>query len=219
MDLADNFVEDEFGSFSLADVFVDAIYEGKIVRVPENIAKREGLVILKRQSAQTQLQETKPKDSRRKLKEELAVLDLRRPLKLGENSVIKDLIDNFHWAISKARRERGITRKQLADAINESELSVKLIENGALPHEDFVLVSKIENYFNINLRKDAKNLTIPIEHKKSWVEKFRERKEEKARQQIAYNEMISGKNEVGMVKENTAKEEIKEISGDEIELE
>ncbi|MCX8159077.1 MAG: hypothetical protein N3D20_02195 [Candidatus Pacearchaeota archaeon] len=143
---------------------VEAIENGKIVRVSESYAKREGLLVLR------VVQQSEPqgffekigykksgtievkKDRDRKM---IAGMDdLRRPLRYKEGDVTKELVENFHWKISQKRRERGLTRKQVALAIGESENDIKIIENGVLPANNFILVSKLENYLGLNLRKD-----------------------------------------------------------------
>ena len=48
-----------------------------------------------------------------------------------------------------------MTRKQLAAALHVKGQDIKLIENGLLPASDFVLVSALERYFNVMLRKEG----------------------------------------------------------------
>ena len=64
-----------------------------------------------------------------------------------------DLIDNFHWEIQRIRRVRKITREQFAKGINEQEATVRMIEQGILPNNDYKIINKIESYLGINLRK------------------------------------------------------------------
>ena len=155
---------------------VEAIEEGRIVRVKEDYARREGLMILKRASVDSEKEKSSVSSAgsansanfagstggfrRKKFDEEsmrggYGVDEFRKPLNFGGNKVISELVGNFQWEIAKARREQNISRKQLADAIGESERVVKLIENGILPKDDFVLINKIQSYLKINLRKDG----------------------------------------------------------------
>ncbi len=46
-----------------------------------------------------------------------------------------------------------MTRAKLAQMIQSTEENVKMIELGELPADDFVLISRIEQAFGINLRK------------------------------------------------------------------
>ena len=130
---------------------VDAIEEGKIVRVSEAYAIREGLPILRKKTAGFL-----PEQGKKKEEEEARLMmdDYRKPLKWGENKVVKDLVINFNWYVSRERRKRNLSRKQLAEAIGEQEKAITMIENGILPRDDFVLVNKIEEKFGISLRKN-----------------------------------------------------------------
>lgn len=67
-----------------------------------------------------------------------------------------DLIENFHWVIMRARRSKKITQTQLAREIQESEVVIKMAEQGILPEDDNKLVSKIESYLGINITKRIK---------------------------------------------------------------
>jgi len=131
--------------------FVEAIEGGKIVRVSERYAKIEGLPILRkpRLEQKNRAQNEPP--------EKISFDDLRKPLR--PNQVTSELIDNFHWHILKKRRQLGLTRKKLAEKINESENTLKLIENGVIPNKDFIIINKIQSSLLINLRKDKKDFT------------------------------------------------------------
>lgn len=139
---------------------VEAIEEGKIVNVPEEYAIREGLPILRKPQIEAtgignaDKKNIDTKDLRGVDRKEIFGLNFRKPWR-KRNDVIDSLIDNFHWVIAAKRRQLGITRKKLADAISANEIDVKMIENGVLPSDDFVLISKIQNHLGINLRKDG----------------------------------------------------------------
>lgn len=64
----------------------------------------------------------------------------------------KELVDNFHWIVMRARRIRHLTQGQLAQAIREPEKAVKLIEEGFVP-ERKEIIDKIENYLKIRIKK------------------------------------------------------------------
>ena len=103
--------------------YVEAIEEGKIVKVTEEYAKLEGLPILRRYTPQ-KVQEKKKQEKTTYLLFD----DFRKPLK-PKSQVLLELIENFHWQISKKRREFGLTRRQLAQKINEPEYYIKMLEN------------------------------------------------------------------------------------------
>jgi len=181
---------------SEGEKLVEAIEEGRIVKVPEDYAKREGLPILRKPKIK-QIQENVPKiPERNKTEEEtknkLSLEISKRPLDWRKNQVISELIDNFHWYISKTRKNAGLTRKQLAQLINEREETIKMIEYGILPSSDFVVINKIQDALGINLRKDKINMN------KSMHELLETKEQEKIEQKID--------------------EEIKSIQGSEIQI-
>ena len=140
---------------------VDALEDGKIVRVSESYALREGLIVLRRQ------QDAEPPSAstiaaRRVDDVKIAPFEtLRKPLPKHKNAVISSLVDNFHWIILEKRRSKHLTRKQFADALGASEHEIKLIENGVLPSDDYILISKAEKYLGVNLRKDGSSFNPP----------------------------------------------------------
>lgn len=153
---------------------VDAIDDGRIVRISEERARREGLPIIRRYGDEekavhykkdySQLSSDKSISMSRTKRTSagsgiLSFEEYRRPLRTSANDVINELVSNFHWIIQKTRREKGLTRKQFALALSVPEQDVKLIENGRLPKNDFVLVNKIQDYLGINLRKDGKDFS------------------------------------------------------------
>lgn len=67
-----------------------------------------------------------------------------------------DLIDNFHWVITRFRRMKKITQEQLAKEIFEPVTAIQMAEQGIVPEKDYILVRKIENYLGITLIKEEK---------------------------------------------------------------
>jgi ribosome-binding protein aMBF1 (putative translation factor) len=140
--------------YSKSPGLVDAIEEGRIVKVTEDYARREGLLIL-RKSPQVTMQKSpveKKDEETRKNKGFIGMEDLRRPLSIKNNEILRDLIENFHWTLVQKRKARGLTRKKVADEVGESELNIKMLENGVLPANNFILINKLESYYGINLR-------------------------------------------------------------------
>lgn len=138
--------------------WVDAIDEGKIVRVSEEHARREGLPIIRRPSMELQqfaAEKAKAQSiSHREKKGLLRFEEFRKPLK-NDNALANELIENFHWLISQKRKDRRATRKHVAESIGVNEYDLKMLENGILVSNDFILINKLEKYYNINLRKNA----------------------------------------------------------------
>ena len=143
---------------------VEAIENGKIVKVSEDYAKREGLLVLRKESKFDRSEES-GEEGRKSIMTShdhdenklLSFDDFRKPLKMKNNQVYRELIDNFHWDIKKARRDKGLMRKKVAKDLGIDEADLKLIENGIYPDKDFVLINKIQKYFGLNLRKDKKD--------------------------------------------------------------
>jgi len=113
----------------------------------------------------------KAKKEREDLKKEEVTLRsiINKNLKIKTQFVSRDnvprvkLIENFHWIIMRRRRERKLTISQLADSIGESEISIKMIEQGKLPEDDYRLVNKLENYLSIRISKEGADTSrIPI---------------------------------------------------------
>jgi ribosome-binding protein aMBF1 (putative translation factor) len=66
-----------------------------------------------------------------------------------------DLIDNFHWKIQQVKRAKRITREEFAKGIGESDATVRMIEQGFLPANDYKIINKVESFLGVNLRKNG----------------------------------------------------------------
>lgn len=86
------------------------------------------------------------------------------------------LIDNFHWKIMRARRLRHISQGQLAKAIAEPEIAVKMIEKGILSRGNYDLISKIEDHLGIKITKEEFTGRIEEERKKIGFDPISTRK-------------------------------------------
>lgn len=85
-----------------------------------------------------------------------------------QSNIVKtpsDLIPNFHWTIQRIRRTRKISREEFAKGIGESESTVRMIEQGILPEENYKIINKIENFLKISLRKETPSITLKPEKK------------------------------------------------------
>ncbi len=79
---------------------------------------------------------------------------------IKEKGDSSDLIDNFNWAIMRARRAMHFSPQQLAEAIGEPEIAIKRAEQGILPGNGIFLIRKIENHLKIHLFKgNAPNIS------------------------------------------------------------
>ena len=161
--------------------FVEAIEEGRIVKVTEDYARREGLLIVRKQSDSTEgnvssnlsgfRQElvvgglgsgiSGVPDRGRMSRRDFKMETLRKPLHYYKNEVVADLVDNFHWQISSVRKAKNMTRRQLAQKVGENEETIKMVENGILPQDNYILINKIQSTLGINLRKEGKKFEVP----------------------------------------------------------
>lgn len=149
-------------------MLVEAIEEGRIVKVSELYAKREGLPIIRRPHMGQIDEHHTPLSP--KVTPQLKIGERRHihdAPKVHDNwqkqQVVSELIENFHWRIRIERKRKGLSRKQLAKQINEPEANLMEIESGNLPRNDFVLINKIQQALNINLRKDKKNYSQSVQ--------------------------------------------------------
>jgi ribosome-binding protein aMBF1 (putative translation factor) len=139
---------------------VEVIEEGRITKVPEIYALREGLPILRRIKVEKKIVEDVADMmpiSRRSTSDTLnrgMVVDNFRRHDWKENQVLLELVENFHWMIRSERRKRGLSRIQFAKQIGEKDEYIRMLENGVLPTKDFVLINKVQDALKINLRKD-----------------------------------------------------------------
>lgn len=151
----------------MADRLVDAIKEGHIITIPESQARDEELFILRTHEARDPSASLPSIESRRRSGRTMAPLPPRSSAKwhsyqseYKKNNVIKELVDNFHWEIGKARKARTMSRLQLANAVDVPENVIKMVENGELPSDDFILINKLQAYLGINLRRDGKRFDV-----------------------------------------------------------
>ncbi|MFA6022850.1 MAG: hypothetical protein WC781_02060 [Candidatus Pacearchaeota archaeon] len=69
-----------------------------------------------------------------------------------------ELVDNFHWHIQHARRLKKISQKQLAENIAEQEIMIEMAEQGKLPEDYNKLITKLEQYLKVQLKKQPDKL-------------------------------------------------------------
>ena len=172
-------------------MLLDAIYENEIVKICEPCSKMEDIPIIRKPNTfqlkaaerpfsvyerlakaaglkdkAQQAAKIREEQDIRKITSGISLDNLRKPKDyskpLPKPSVKPtNLIENFHWQIMMARRNMHISEKQLAQAISESETAVKMLESGNLPEDSDKLISKIEQYLRINLRKGNNILPKP----------------------------------------------------------
>lgn len=143
----------------------DAISMGGIVKICNECLVEEKLPIIKKpidanvvesprsQSVKERL--TEMNKSKLVKKHEVTLRELiDKNFKARTNQPDLNLIDNFHWVIQRARRSRRIPRGEFARVVGVTEEKIKLVEQGILPENNYQIISKIEDYFGIKLRKN-----------------------------------------------------------------
>ena len=114
----------------------DVIYEGRMGRLCERCSIIENIPILKKPDT-NQLKESEKNidvylrmkrmsgykepviQTKSEREQRLRELDKNPKLELPVKEKL-NLVDNFHWVIMKIRRRKGLSHRQLADAIGES---------------------------------------------------------------------------------------------------
>jgi len=146
----------------------DGVYVNESVDICERCALLEGIPIFKLPDTD-QLKESETGEGvssrlrrmsglnegakiEKSLYDELNALDENPKLEKPLEETIQ-LIDNFHWAIQHERRKHGLNHRQLAEAIGESEMALRLVERNNLPDGYLKIIMKIEQYFSILLVK------------------------------------------------------------------
>lgn len=147
----------------------DAIYEGRIGKLCERCSIIENIPIIKKPAA-SQLKDSEKgvgvysrmkrlagiKDSKKEetffIEDKLKELNENPNLEIPEKDKL-NLIEHFHWEIMKNRRRKGLSQKQLAENIGESEIAIQMLEKAKLPGKAEQLIKKIEQYLQIRLTK------------------------------------------------------------------
>lgn len=100
-----------------------------------------------------------PEKKQKTKQEELEELEKNKGLVKPEELVFK-LVDNFHWIIQTNRRRKGLTLRQLAETLSESESALKMLERAVVPGKSLDLLGKLEQFFGVELIKKDKTAEI-----------------------------------------------------------
>lgn len=146
----------------------DGFYVNNAVKICERCSLVNGIPIIKRPSPNQLKDSEKPYAVRQRLMrmahlrpeekhqlsayEKLKQLEDKPELEQPEDLVFK-LVDNFHWVIQTERRRKGLTQKQLAEALQESESAIAMLEKGIVPSKALNLVQAIEQLLKVRLIK------------------------------------------------------------------
>lgn len=148
----------------------DAIYEGRMAKICERCSIIENVPIIKKPGV-SQLKEAEMgrvgvydrmkrlsgiKDAKEETtffrEDKLKELDRKPELELPEKEKL-NLVEHFYWQIMQNRRRKGLSQKQLAEVLSESEVAIEMIEKAKFPENAEILIKKLEQFFQIRLRK------------------------------------------------------------------
>lgn len=163
----------------------DGIYVNDTVRICEKCSLIAGVPIIKRPNIDQLKNSEKPYGVRERLSrmahfatgekkmkssyEEIKELESNPNLEQPEDLVFK-LVDNFHWIIQTERRRKGLSAKQLADTIHESESAIKMLEKGVVPSKSLDLIRTIEQFLKVRLIK--RDMIDSLEEQRRQEEKI-----------------------------------------------
>lgn len=115
----------------------------------------------------------------------------------------KTMVDNFHWALLRARRGKKMTQEQLAVALREPVVAINTLERGIVPEKSRELIIKLENYLFIRLRKP--------------IDALQEKKPQKIDFKVPGNARIADVKEIGREIESDSNEELYDLSKEEMD--
>ena len=161
----------------------DAIYEGRMAKICERCSIIENVPIIKKPGV-SQLKEAEMgrvgvydrmkrlsgiKDAKEETtffkEDRLKELDKKPELELPEKEKL-NLVEHFYWQIMQNRRRKGLSQKQLAEVLSESEVAIEMIEKAKFPENAEILIKKLEQFFQIRLRKLSSEELMSIEMEK-----------------------------------------------------
>lgn len=147
----------------------EGIYEGKLINICERCSIIENVPIVKKPEV-SQLKESETlriqdrmkrmtgiseQKSRKQdtffVEDKLKKLEANPRLESPEENL--NLMDHFHWEIMKQRRRKGLSQEKLAKILGESEIAIQMLEKGRLPGNSEALIRKLEQFFQVSLRK------------------------------------------------------------------
>ena len=168
---------------------LDAIYENEIVKICERCGVTESIPIIRKPTTSQLKESERSYGAYQRLKtlsggkegERIKESILDKMKKLDENPDLEkpekekpfNLIDNFHWEITRGRRNKGLSQRQLAWAIGESETAIKMLEKGELPEQPEKLIRKLEQFFQVKLRERTESELMEERRRKDEKEGFK----------------------------------------------
>jgi ribosome-binding protein aMBF1 (putative translation factor) len=159
----------------------DAIYSGRIEKICERCSIIENIPVIKRPDA-IRLKESERgigvydrmkrlsgvKEQKKEesffIEDKLKQLEAMPELELPEKNNL-NLIEHFHWEIMKNRRRKGLSPERLAENLGESSIAITMLEKGKIPENAENLIKKLEQFFQIRLRRIDKRMDSDLQEK------------------------------------------------------
>ncbi|MBU0957489.1 MAG: hypothetical protein KKF56_01625 [Nanoarchaeota archaeon] len=179
---------------------LDAVSNNEMVSICDECAEFEEIPIIRKPSTYQLKEINNPRNVKERLlrmagldKKEPTIDDLRTDFKVSEEDVVMksmplNLIENFHWHIQNARKKSKLDIIQMSKILGENEFILRELEKGNLPDDAFMLLKKIEQYFQIKLMK-REEVRKPVNRfdwsrKEEIKEEWRREEEEKVEKEI-----------------------------------
>jgi len=161
----------------------DGVYVNDMSKICERCALTAGIPLIKRPSVNQLRDSEKPYAVRERLMmmnrlkqetkkekplaEQLKELEEKPELEQpSDDELVYNLVDNFHWVLQTARRRRGLTLKQLAEAVKESESALAMLEKKIVPRGSLPLLAALEQLLGVKLiKKDLAEIEAEIKRK------------------------------------------------------
>jgi ribosome-binding protein aMBF1 (putative translation factor) len=173
------------GISELDERLYDVIYLGEVVKMCNSCAEKEDAPMIRKPTT-LQLKESEQESVRKvydkitgrglnsdnKFQKKKNLEELKRTTlkdimasrvkfdKKPDNRPKLDLVDNFHWIIMRARKFKHLSHRQLAREIGESEMAVRMVEQGELPEDDYKIIGKLEDYLGLKLMKGGSSISL-----------------------------------------------------------
>jgi ribosome-binding protein aMBF1 (putative translation factor) len=155
----------------------DGLSEEGIIKICKNCADEQDIFLLKRPTSQEiedaekkiysqkrksfSLQKPQIGESKENISLKEIINENFKKKNEGRERVARpDLMNNFHWIIMRARRQRKLSRSQLAKAIGEAEPAIELAEKGIVPEDENKLISKLQAFLGVRLIKPEYDLEL-----------------------------------------------------------
>lgn len=188
-----------------------------IIKLCDNCARAENFPVIKKPT------EKQLTDSQRQKSVHERLTAMNRTRSIGKEMTLRELVDrdlkakkiqnypdlqeNFHWTIQRIRRARKITREEFAKGIGESEANVRMIEQGVLPGNNYQILSKIENFLKVSLRRPGATGFPNTDNPMAKYRLDSSMVRDSERKQLAFDETSSRKLKIGDLRDIKKKQD------------